>query len=303
LASLLHIHTGMKSLSTTSAPFSGKLAVLLLACAIGIPALAQDQQPTTDDQNAPPTAEQEQHSASVNVPKPKEGFWGHLNPWASKKYVKKQTDPINDRLSELDELNGKNARDIQDVDDRSQAGIRRAQARADEANQLATTAGTQAQQASNTAQGASGHVNQLNSTVNGLDQYHPVTEADVKFRSGQPVLSAAARKQLDDMASTVAGQQGYILEMEAHSPLAGSAGIQSSERLAEAVKRYLVSQHEIPVYRLHAVALGNARSEVAEDSKPVRISSVHIRLMENSLAAKGEASPQSADSLTDTERP
>jgi hypothetical protein len=30
---------------------------------------------------------------------------------------------------------------------------------------------------------------------------------------------------------------------------------------------------------------------------------VHIRLMENSLAAKGTASPQSADSLTGTERP
>jgi hypothetical protein len=30
------------------------------------------------------------------------------------------------------------------------------------------------------------------------------------------------------------------------------------EQLAEAVKRYLVVQHEIPVYRMHAVALGNA---------------------------------------------
>ncbi len=45
--------------------------------------------------------------------------------------------------------------------------------------------------------------------------------------------------------------------MEAHSPAAGSAGIQSSERLAEAVKRYLVTEHQIPVYRMHSVALGN----------------------------------------------
>ena len=293
----------MRNLFATSAPFSGKLAVLLLAFAIGIPALAQDEQPTSGTQNAPSSMDQQQPpAATVNVPQPKEGFWGHLNPWASKKFVKKQTDPINDRLSELDDVNAKNARDIRDVDDRSQAGIRRAQAQADAANELATTAGNQAQQANSTAQSASGHVNQLNNTVNGIDQYHPVTEADIRFHGG-PMLSSAARKQLDDLAASVAGQQGYILEMEAHSPLSGSAGIQSSQRLAEAVKRYLVAQHEIPVYRLHAVALGNARSEVAEDSKPVRISSVHIRLMENSLAAKGEASPQSADSLTDTERP
>jgi outer membrane protein OmpA-like peptidoglycan-associated protein len=301
----------MKTESVTSNPFSGRLAVLVLASAIGIPALAQPAQPAGDPQDERPSAAQQQPSAppSANDSKVgyKEGFWGHLNPWASKKFVKKQTDPINDRLSELDEVNGRNAKQIQDVGDRSQAGIRRAQSRADEASELATTAGTQARQASTTAQGASGHVDQLNTTVSGIDQYRPVTEADVKFRNGQPVLSAAARKQLDDLAASVAGQQGYILEVEAHSPQAGSAGIQNSQRLAEAVKRYLVAQHEIPVYRLHAVALGNARSSVSADEeakpKPVRISSVHIRLMENSLAAQGAALPQNANSLTGAERP
>jgi outer membrane protein OmpA-like peptidoglycan-associated protein len=253
----------------------------------------------------PPSTVQQRPSGppSAEVPKPKEGFWGHLNPWASKKWVNRQTDPINDRLGELDDVSAKNAKDIRDVDDRAQAGIRRAQSRADAANELATTADGQAQRANSTAKGAAGHVDQLNTTVSGIDQYHPVTEAEIKFRSGQPVLSVAARKQLDDLAESIADQQGYILEMEAHSPLAGSAGIQSSERLAEAVKRYMVVKHEIPVYRLHAVALGNARGDVDEGAKRVQISSVHIRLMENSLAAKGAALPQSADSPTGVEQP
>jgi hypothetical protein len=94
------------------------------------------------------------------------------------------------------------------------------------------------------------------------------------------------------LAASLTGHQGYVLEIEAHTPVAGSAGIQSSERLAEAVKRYLVSEHEIPVYRLHSVALGNARGAGDEDAKPVRTSTVHIRLMENSLAAQGSASTQ-----------
>ena len=145
-------------------------------------------------------------------------------------------------------------------------------------------------------------------TVNGLDQYHQVTEVEITFRGGGPVLSADAKKQLDDLAASVNGQHGYILEMEAHSPLAGSAGIQSSQRLAEAVERYLVTEHEIPVYRMHFVALGNAQSADASqdpDAKPerVRISSVHIRLMENSLAAQGAAPPQGAASSTGAERP
>jgi outer membrane protein OmpA-like peptidoglycan-associated protein len=242
----------------------------------------------------------QQPSATPAITPGREGFWGRVNPWARKKWVKKQTDPINDRLTELDGLNVKNAKDIQDVDSRAQAGIRQAQSTADAANQTATAAGTQAQQASTTAQGAAGHVNQLNGTVNGLDQYKQITEAEVVFRHGQPILSADAKQQLDQLATSVNGQHGYILEVEAHSPMAGSVGIQNSQRLAEAVKRYLVTEHQIPVYRMHAVALGNAvvadasNQDTSVKPERVRVSSVHIRLMENSLAASGGASPQGA---------
>jgi hypothetical protein len=271
--------------------FSRQLVVLVLASAVGFPALAQQSQPGTAPQTTSQATQQPSQTAPSSMNTSKEGFWGRVNPWARKKWVKKQTDPINDRLSELDEINAKNAKDIQDVDSRAQAGIRQAQSAADSANQMAMAANTQAQNANGIATGASGHVDQLNTTVNGLDQYRQVTEAELKFRGGSPILSADARKQLDDLAASVTGQQGYILEVEAHSPLAGSAGIQSSERLAEAVKRYLVTTHEIPVYRMHAVALGNAHSQADTDDKPVRTSSVHIRLMENSLAAQGAAPP------------
>ena len=293
----------MKSKAATSTPFPSQLAILLLASAVGIPALAQQAQPTGTAQDTPPSMAQQQTSASPSITPAKEGFWGRINPWARKKWVKKQTDPINDRLTELDGLNAKNSKDIQDMDGRAQAGIRQAQSAADAANQTATTAGTQAQQANTAAQSAAGHVDQLNGTVNGLDQYHQVTEAEVKFRGGTPILSADARKQLDDLAASVDGQHGYILDVEAHSPLAGSAGIQNSERLAEAVKRYLVTEHEIPVYRMHAVALGNARGNGEDDSVRVRTSSVHVRLMENSLAAQGAAPPQGDASSTGAERP
>jgi outer membrane protein OmpA-like peptidoglycan-associated protein len=227
-----------------------------------------------------------------------------VNPFARKVWVKKQTDPINNRLSELDEVNAKNARDIQDVDQRAQAGISKAQSTADAANQQAMAAGNQAQQANTLAQGASGHVDRLNTTVNGLDQYKQVTDVNISFRSGSTVLSADAKKQLDDLAAGVTGQDGYILEMEAQAPHSGSAGIQNSQRLAEAVERYLVTEHQIPVYRMHFVALGNAQVASADqDNKPMRKNNVHIRLMENSLAAQGAASPQGAASSPGADRP
>ena len=249
-----------------------------------------------------PSSAAQQPSPTFEHPmsQPREGFWGRVNPFASKKWVKKQTDPLDDRLSELDEVNARNAREIRDVDARAQAGISKAQAQADAANQAANTANQEALNANNVAQDASGHVDRL-------DQYRQVSDLDLRFRAGSPLLTAESRAKLDELAAGITGHEGYILEMEAHSSAAGSAGIQSSQRLAEAVERYLVTEHQIPVYRMHYVALGNAQTPATgdEEQKPeqVRVSNVHLRLMANSLAARAEASPQSASATGGAEQP
>ncbi|HVC46508.1 MAG TPA: OmpA family protein [Terracidiphilus sp.] len=294
----------MKLAMTAHNMFPGQIAVLILASAMAIPAVAQQAQPAGQPQDTPPSVSQQPSPSASQPATDKEGFWGHLNPFARKKWVHKRIDPLRDQLSELDEVNARNSKDIKDVDSRAQAGIQRAQNSADQANQAALAAGSQAQTANGLAEGASSHVAQLNTTVNGLDQYHKINDVEVAFRSGSPVLSAAARKQLDDLATSLTGHEGYIIEMEAHAPGRGSVGIQHSERLAEAVERYLVTQHQIPVYRMHYVALGNVRSaEASDDSGPVHHSSVHIRLMENSLAAQGATSPHDVATSTGAERP
>jgi outer membrane protein OmpA-like peptidoglycan-associated protein len=306
----------MKNMTVVRTMFPSQFAALLLASAISVPAMAQQAQ-SSEPQSTPPAAVQPSSSSQDSLDSKvgeREGFWGRINPMARKKWVKKRIDPINDRLTELDEVNAKNSQEIKDVDARAQAGIHQAQSTADAANQTATAAGAKADSANGLAQTASGHVNQLNTTVSGLDQYHQISDVDVPFRSSSSVLSEAARKQLDDMAANLAGHQGYIIEIEAHAPGAGNVGIQHSARLAEAVERYLVTQHQIPVYRMHYVAMGNA--QVAENGEAngattgteehagrVRHSSVHIRLMENSLAAQDSTSPHGVASLTGAERP
>ena len=288
----------MKAVVTSRLFFSRQLAFVLLASVIAIPTLAQSGQPADGDQRPSPQA-----APSPSASAPREGFWGRVNPFARKKWVNGRLDPLKGQLNELDEVNAKNANDIKDVDGRAQAGIRHAQSTADAANQEADAAGSQARNAGTLAQGASARVDRLNSTVTGLDQYRQAKEVEVEFRSSQPILSAAARGQLDELAAKLAGRQGYILEIEGHSPLGGSPGIQSSGRLAEAVKRYLVTEHEIPVYRMHSVALGNAPAAGDEQARFAKANSVRIRLMENSLAAQEVASPQSAAPSTGAERP
>lgn len=288
--------------------FPSQLAVFALATAIAIPASAQQGQSASGSQDSTTSTTQQQPSQTAKPleKETKEGFWGRVNPMARKKWVKKRTDPINDRLTELDEVNAKNAKDIQDVDARAQSGIKQAQSAADAANQTATAASTQAQNANQVATTASGHVDQLHTTVNGIDAYKPINEIDVPFKRGSTKLSDEATGQLDQLASSLKDHKGYVVEIEGHSPLKGVTGIQNSERLTEAVKRYLV-EHDIPVYRVHAVALGNAQTATTntgtEDNKPLKTSSVHIRLMENSLAARDSASPQGAGSTTGAERP
>jgi hypothetical protein len=258
----------MKSASLTRILFS---STLLLA--LSIPALAQQGSAA---QPAAQTAAQ---------PAAREGFWGRVNPFARKNWVDKRVDPLKDRLSELDQVNANNASEIKDVDGRAQAGIHQAQSTADAASQAAAAAGDQAGKAGATAQNAAGRVDQLGATVGGLDQYRQVSAAEIAFHGSQGILSAEARKQLDDLAASLTGRQGYIVEIVARAPGAGSLGLQNSERLAETVKRYLVAEHAIPVYRLHSVGLGNTPAAGQDEAKPIRTGSVQIRLMENSLAA------------------
>lgn len=282
----------MKVSSYIRSSFPRQAAVLALATVLGSPMWAQQSQPSGDTQQ-PATVEHEQQTVPTPVVQPgREGFWGRINPWARKKWVKRQTDPINDRLTELDGVNAQNSRDIKDVDARAQAGIHRAQSAADAANEAANAAGQQAQLANSAVQMASNHVGQIDSTVSGLDSYKPVTDATVKFKPGTTTLTADSKEKLDQLASNLTGRQGYLVEIDAQAPGAGRVGIQNSQLLAEAVKRYLVTDHQIPVYRIHALALGNvqvASNDPDSKPEPVKTRSVHVEVMENSLAAQGTA--------------
>ncbi len=291
-------------------------AALILAASLGLPALAHAQ---SNQQSAPSSASsaQVQTGTSANGMNPsdnstyatgqplstksKEGFWGHLNPFARKKWVNRQLNPVKDRLNELDQLTAKNANDIKDVDSRAQAGIRQAQGTADQANQTAQQANSTATQAQTMAQQASDQSSKLNTTVAGLDQYQKVNDTIIRFRPGQSVLNARAKDALDQIASRAQGQKGYIIEVEGHSPARGQAGIQSSQHMADAVVRYLVTEKQIPVYRIHQVAMGNAKMET-DNGQSIAGSAVRVSTMQNSLAALNSTSSNAGSPIGATQQ-
>jgi outer membrane protein OmpA-like peptidoglycan-associated protein len=280
---------------------------LSLAAALAIPALAQQNQPTTpQDQPQAQTQTQQTPDASATGKEPlkyerHEGFWGHMNPFARKKYVNRQLDPIRGRVNELDELTAKNAKMIADVDARSTEGIRNALSKANEADSHALDAGNRANQAQQTAQTAHTRITGVEQTVAKIDQYTPITQAEIRFRAGQTTLSQNAKDALDQMATQLKGQKGYIVEVQGFSPGAGTTAIESSREMAQMVVRYLVLNHNIPLYRIYTVGMGNAPLQ-GEDGKMKRARGgrVEISLMKNSLSelSAGDASTTPAAPAT-----
>ncbi len=277
-------------------------AALLLAASMALPAIAQTQ---TQGTSAPAAASSSQAGGSSNpadnstyasgspLPPPsKEGFWGHLNPFARKKWVNRQLDPVKGRLNELDQLQSKNANDIRSLDARTATGIHQAQTTADQATQTASTANTTATQAQQMAQQANSQNTKLNTTVSGLDQYSKVSDTELRFRPGQTILNAKAKEALDQVATQLQGQKGYAVEIAGYSRTPGQAGIASSQHMSDAVVRYLVEEHQIPVYKIHQIALGNAKLQ--DGTAAPAGSSVRVSVVQNSLAGGSSAGAGSA---------
>ena len=213
-----------------------------------------------------------------------EGFWGHMNPMARKKWVNRQLNPVKGRLNELDQLSAENARQIKDVDQRTQAGIAKANNAAQVADQHATVAGNTANQAQQLAQQASTQTTNIGTTVNNLDQYQTITSVEIRFKSGQAVLGANAKDALDQLATQLQGQRGYLIEVQGYSAARGPGGVATSHRMASAVTRYLVTQHQVPLYKIHEIGLGNIPLENGA-SRRHSGSVVEVTLMHNSLSA------------------
>jgi len=277
------------------------LPVILLGSALGVSAFAQTSAP------APQTAPAAASSTSNMSPddkstyatgKPleqqsKEGFWGHMNPLARKKWVKRQTDPIRDQVNELDQLQAKNANDIKDVDSRAQAGIKNALNTANTADQHAQDAANRANTAQTLASNASTRTDSLGNTVGSLDQYQTVSSTAIPFAGGRTMLGPTGKSDLDALATTLAGEKGYIIEVQGYS----RAGVQTSQAMADSVVRYLVTEHQVPVYRIYKSGLGKNTAQ-ATDGEQAIVNGVRVTLLHNSLATMGASSASNSAAPT-----
>jgi len=200
---------------------------------------------------------------------------------ATKKYVRNTTAPIQAKVDQVGEQTTQNTGQIQDtrnqvksVDEKAQSGISAAQERASAADQHAAQADqhageamTQAKTADQKAEQANQGIAGLRQVISNIDDYKPMTSVSVPFKFDKYALSTEAKADLDKMASDVKSAKRFFIAVEGYTDNVGSTAYNEalSRKRADAVVEYLVAKHDIPIYRIHMIGLGEERP--VEDAK------------------------------------
>src|SRR5882672_9557763 len=122
----------------------------------------------------------------------------------------------------------------------------------DELAAVANTAKGGAKAAQDTADAAVAGVNETNERISALDDYVPQTTAAVNFKVNSALLSDDAKTKLDDLATRAMNTKGYVIEVSGYTDATGSVQKNRilSQHRADAVIRYLVENHQIPLRRI-----------------------------------------------------
>jgi outer membrane protein OmpA-like peptidoglycan-associated protein len=274
--------------------------VSLLCAALSFSCFAQNNS-TSSSSSQQAASPQSSSNLEPLPPGTKGDFWDGddpnllnlvTHPFANKKYVQRMTRPIKDRLEELDSITTENSSKIKDVDARAQHGLQLASEKSTLADSHATDATNRAQQAQTAATDASNHVSVAEKMVGSLDQYKNGAQTEIRFRAGQTMLSKQAKDALDEMAAGLKDQRSYIIEVQGFASGRGQAAIASSQKMADSVVRYLVLSHQIPVYRIYVLSMGNSPAPAAATegttAKHVSGGRVEISVMKNDLATSAQ---------------
>ncbi len=149
-----------------------------------------------------------------------------------------------------------------------------------------------AKAAQETADSAVAGVNATNDRISALDDYVPQDSMAVNFRTGSAMLNADAKSKLDQIATKALNSKAYVVEVTGHADSTGNTNFnrQLSQRRADAVIRYLVEEHKIPLRRI-VTPYGFGASEPVADNKTREGRAENRRVEVKILVSKGLTQP------------
>lgn len=183
---------------------------------------------------------------------------------ATKKFVRTEVGQVNDKVSTL----GTSL-------EQTQERVRQSEGRITEVDSKAAAAqssATQAQQAASAANDAASAVNTRADAIEVASRkllFEVVLSEDQgKFKFGKTELPDEAKSAIDQMVNGIKSQKSAIfVEIEGHTDNVGSKEYNEQLGLerAEAVKRYLYEQHQVPLHKMNVISYGEDKP--ASDNK------------------------------------
>jgi outer membrane protein OmpA-like peptidoglycan-associated protein len=192
---------------------------------------------------------------------------------ATKKFVRTSVGEVNEKvdsqgraIEETQERTRKNEGRIGEVDTKAQAAAQSAQAANDAAaaaHAAANSVGTE----------ANGKFDAIDKASKRLVYEVVLSEDQGNFKFGKTVLPDEAKQRLDQMVAQLKQDPKAIyLEIEGHTDNVGDKMINEKIGLerAEAVKRYLYEQYQIPLHKMNVISYGEEKPVAPNKTKAGR---------------------------------
>ena len=195
---------------------------------------------------------------------------------ATKKFVRTSVGEVNGKVDtltqsveETQERTRKNEGAINDVNQKAQA----AQGSADAAQQAANSAGTDARAAGARATEVGARTDALDKASKRLVYTVVISEDEGQFKFNKTSLPDEAKAKIDEVINKLkADPNGAFIEIEGHTDSIGGKVINEKVGMerAEAVKRYLFEQHQIPLHKMNVISYGSEKPVASNKTKEGR---------------------------------
>ena len=201
---------------------------------------------------------------------------GSTTACATKKFVRTSVSDVNDKVDSLgrsveatQERTRQNEGRISDVDQKAQAAAQAASA----ANDAAGQASNAANLAGTRADAAAGKADAVDKASRRLVYEVVLNDAEGNFKFGKSDLPEETKAKLDDMMQQLkADPKGVYIEIEGQTENVGPKEVNDKIGLdrAEAVKRYLYEQHQIPLFKMNVISYGKDKPVAPNKTKAGR---------------------------------
>lgn len=215
-----------------------------------------------------------------------------LSGCATKKYVAKQVDPVQQKLDQVQQQATSTQKQLEGDEPKISAAQEKADSadnRAGEAMGRADAVGKKTDQLSSDLTSTR---NEFNDRLGNLDNYKSVADITVLFKFNSDKLTDDAKQQLDQaVQGNVGSLKRYFVAIQGYTDKIGPAdyNIELSRRRAVAVQNYLIGQHNVPVYRVQIVGLGKDKPVNDEKTRDDRAKNRRVEVQV--FSADAGASP------------